>query len=347
LIPLLMMRQVIGFNVKHALIFFFSTLLYALCQMLLSNIVMEDDLWKRFHIQLTAHYIVVFTMCVADYNLLVFLNKHIPHSKNILFRIVADLAGLIVICLSLLGIFNFVIYDIFSISKVGMPSFATKFALGMFTNAPILLVFELIYYFQSEQKAIADSEKAKREVLSFQHETLKAQINPHFLFNSLNVLSSLIYLNPQNANKFTKSLSRTYRYVLSLNEQPAITVAEEMDALESYVFLMQMRFENSFTLTVKKIAACEKSKVVPLTMQLLLENAFKHNIATEESPLDIQITIGGEYVTVENNIQPSNNTDKSGIGLKYLRKQYTLYGKEVVVQHTGNQFIVKVPYIQP
>jgi two-component system LytT family sensor kinase len=342
-----MMPQVKGYNIKLFLIFFFSTLLYALCQMLLSNIVMEDDLWRKFHIQLTAHYIVVFTMCVADYNLLVFLNRHIPHSKNIVYRIIADLIGLTVICLTLLWVFDFMIYNVFFISKEGMPSFATKFALGMLTNAPILLVFELIHYFQSEQKAIAESEKAKREALLFQHETLKAQINPHFLFNSLNVLSSLIYLNPQNANKFTKALSRTYRYVLSLNEKPAITVVEEMEALDSYIFLMQMRFENSFTFTVKKTVVSEKNKIVPLTMQLLLENAFKHNVATEEAPLDIQITIGSEYVTVENNIQPSNNTDKSGIGLKYLRKQYTLFGKEVIVQHTGNQFIVSVPYIQP
>jgi two-component system, LytTR family, sensor kinase len=340
------MRQIKGYNVKHSFIFFFSTLLYALCQMLLSNIVMEDDLWSKFHIQLTAHYIVVFTMCVADYKLLTFLNKHIPYSKNILYRIIADVTGLFVICLTLLWVFDFVIYDVMLISRVGMPSFATKFALGILTNAPIVLVFELIYYFQSEQKAIADSEKAKREVLLFQHETLKAQLNPHFLFNSLNVLSSLIYLNPQNANKFTKALSKTYRYVLSLNQQPATTVAEELDALDSYIFLMEMRFENSFTLTIKKVAESEKKNIIPLTMQLLLENAFKHNIATEESPLDIQITIGDQYITVENNIQPSSNTDKSGIGLKYLTKQYMLYGKEVLVENTGHQFIVKVPYIQ-
>ena len=336
-----------SYNVKHLLIFFFSTLLYAFCQMLLSNILMKDDLWNKFHIQLSAHYIVIFTMCLADYRLLIFLNKHLPYSKNILYRIIAELAGLIVISLTLLWIFNFVIYDVFLISEEGLPSFLTKFALGMTTNMPILLVFELIYYFQSEQKAIADSEKAKREVLLFEHETLKAQMNPHFLFNSLNVLSSLIYINPVNANKFTKALSKSYRYVLSLNRQPEVSVQEELDALESYIFLMQMRFENSFTFTVNKIAGFEKNRIIPLTLQLLLENAFKHNVATEELPLHIKITIGSEYMTVENNIQPSTDIEKGGIGLKYLAKQYKLYGKEVVVEHTGDLFIVKVPYIQP
>lgn len=334
-------------NIRHLLIFFFSTLLYALCQMLLSNIVMADDLWRNFHIQISAHYMVIITMCAADYQLLLFLNKHLPYSKNILSRIIADLAGVTLISLLLLWIFNFLIYHVFLIPEEGLPSFLTKFALAMLTNVPILLVFELIYYFRSEQKAIADSEKAKREVLLFQHETLKAQINPHFLFNSLNVLSSLIYINPNNANKFTKALSKTYRYVLSLNQQPEISVAEELDALDSYIFLMNMRFENSFTFTVNKTAASEKNNLIPLTLQLLLENAFKHNIATEELPLDITVTLGDEYIMVENNIQPSNDTDKGGIGLKYLTKQYRLYGREVVVEHTEALFTVKVPYVQP
>jgi two-component system, LytTR family, sensor kinase len=335
------------YDVKHLLVFFFSSLFYALCQMLFSNILLKEDLWNEFPVQLSIHYAVIFTMCIADYLLLVFLNKYLPYSRNILYRILADLTGLVVICLVLLSLFNFLIHDILHIPKEGLPSLLIKFALAMLTNIPILLVFELIYYFQSEQKAIADSEKAKRQALLFQHETLRAQINPHFLFNSLNVLSALIYMNPDNANKFTKALSKTYRYVLSLNRRSTVTVEEDLDALDSYIFLMSMRFENSFTFTVNKIADCEKSMIIPLTLQLLIENVFKHNVATEETPLGIKITIGSESIKVENNIQPSIDTDKGGIGLKYLMKQYTLYGKEVIAEDNGKKFIVNVPYIQP
>lgn len=314
--------------------------------MLFSVILMKEDLWSNFHIQLSAHYIVILMMCIADYRLLLFLNKYLPYSKNILYRIMAGLAGLTLICLILLWAFNFLIYDVFLISKEGMPSFLIKFAFGMAANIPILLVFELIYYFQSEQKAIADSEIAKRQVLLFQHETLRAQINPHFLFNSLNVLSSLIYVNPDNANKFTKALSKTYRYVLSLTRQPVVSVVEELDALDSYLFLMRMRFEDSFTFTVNRIVSCDNYEIIPLTLQLLIENAFKHNIATEESLLNIKITIDSDYITVENNIQPSMDVDKGGIGLKYIIKQYKLYSKDVTVEHTQQLFIVKIPYIQ-
>lgn len=334
-------------NIKHALIFLFATLLYALCQMLFSTILMEEDPSNDFFSQLASHYVVIITMCVGDYMLLLFLNKYLPYSKSIPLRIVADVIGVSLVCLIAMGLFNYLIYDVLLISKDGLPSFLVKFAFAMTNNIPILLAFELIYYFQSEQKAIADSEKAKREALMFEHETLRAQINPHFLFNSLNVLSSLIYMNPDNANKFTKVLSKTYRYVLSLNHRPTVSVEEDLDALESYIFLMKMRFENSFTFTVNKISDSGQHTIIPLTLQLLIENVFKHNVATEEMPLDIKITIDNEYITVENNIQPSNDVDKGGIGLKYLTKQYTLYSKNVVVEHTKELFIVKIPYIQP
>lgn len=333
-------------DIKNLLIFFFSTLIYALCQMLFSIILMKEDLWDNFHIQLSAHYIVIFTMCLADYGLLLFLNKYLPYSKNILLRILAGLTGLTIICLLLLGIFNYLIYDVFLIPREGLPSFSVKFAFAMAANVPILLVFELIYYFQSEQKAIADSEKAKRKALLFQHETLRAQINPHFLFNSLNVLSSLIYINPDNANQFTKALSKTYRYVLSLNRHPLISVEEELNALDSYIFLMKLRFENAFTFTVNKNPEYKKNNIIPLTLQLLIENVFKHNIATEQMLLNINITIAKEYITVANNIQPANDIEKGGIGLKYLTEQYKLYNKDVIVEHTNQMFIVKIPYIK-
>lgn len=284
-------------------------------------------------------------MCLADYGLLLLLNKYLPYSKNILLRILAGLTGLTVICVVLLGIFNYLIYDVLLILREGLPPFSVKFAFGMAANVPILLIFELIYYFQSEQKAIANSEKAKRKALLFQHETLRAQINPHFLFNSLNVLSSLIYISPDNANKFTKALSKTYRYILSLNRHSLISVEQELNALDSYIFLMKMRFENSFTFTVDKKSEYEKNNIIPLTLQLLIENVFKHNIATEEMPLDIKITINSECITVENNIQLANEIEKSGIGLKYLTEQYKLYNKEVFVEHTSQMFIVKIPYI--
>jgi len=334
-------------NTKNLLIFFFATLIYALCQMLFSNMIMGKRLWDDFFYQLSIHYSVIFTMSLTDYILLLFLNKYIPYSKNVLIRIAADFIGVTIICLILLSIFNYLIYNIFLIPKEGLPPFTIKFAFGMITNIPILLIYELIYYLQSEQKAKTDSEKAKREALLFQHETLRAQLNPHFLFNSLNVLSSLIYIHPDKANTFTKSLSKTYRYILSLNQQALVSVVEELDMLESYMYMMKMRFDNAFTFQLDKGTGYENQKIIPLTLQLLIENAFKHNVAIETKPLEIEITIGNKYIIVSNNIQITNNeVDKGGIGLKYLQEQYKSYRKEVIVAHSNEKFTVKIPYIE-
>ena len=339
------MRSSIQFSLKNLLIFFFSTLTYAVCQMLFSSIILKENLWRNLDIQILAHYAVVITLCIADYRLVLLLNKHLPFARNVFLRVLTELLALVLICLGVLWIFNFMIYQVLHFPEAGLPSFVIKFAFIMTTNIPILLVFELIYYFQSEQKAIAESEKAKRAALSFQHETLRAQMNPHFLFNSLNVLSSLIYMNPDNANRFTKALSKTYRYVLSLNRQPLVTVEEELSALDSYAFMMKMRFENSFSLIIHKTPGSDQHKIIPLTLQLLIENVFKHNSATEEHPLHITIHTEDNYLMVENNIQPSTSVEKGGIGLKYLSKQYELYSKEVVVEQTDESFKVRIEYI--
>lgn len=332
---------------KNVLIFILATLLYALCQMYFSIILMGEDLFGNFSVQFTSHYTVIISMCAGDYILLLFLNKYLPYSKSVLPHIVADIVGTAVVCLLVLGLFNYFVYDVLLVSRAGSPSFLLKFAFAMTNNIPILLAFELIYYFRSEQKAVADSEKAKREALLFEHEALRTQINPHFLFNSLNVLSSLIYINPNQANKFAKALSKTYRYVLSLNRCRLVSVEEDLDALESYLFLMRMQFENSFTLRIDKAPGCEQRMIIPLSLQLLMENVFKHNVATEEMPLNITIAIGTGYIEIGNNIQLANDTDRRGIGLDYLTKQYKLYGKEIAVKQDNGLFIVKIPYIQP
>src|SRR5690606_11693495 len=151
-------------KIKSLLIFFFATLIYALCQMLFSIILMREDLWTNFHVQLSAHYIVILTMCIADIGLLRFLNRYFRFSNSIFKRIVADIIGITLICLILVWGFNFLIYEVLLLSKEGMPSFLVKVAFGMTTKIPILLVFGLIHYFESEQKAMPHSEIAKRKV---------------------------------------------------------------------------------------------------------------------------------------------------------------------------------------
>src|SRR5690606_17315042 len=147
----------------------------------------------------------------------------------------------------------------------------------------------------------------------------------HFLFNSLNVLTSLIEENPQKAQKFTTSLSKVYRYVLEQKNKELVSVDEELQFAKTYMSLIKMRFEDSIVFTMPECAANPESKVVPLSLQLLLENAVKHNMVTPNKPLHINIYETQDRLVVKNNLQPKQIVKKSsGVGLSNIKQRYNL-----------------------
>ena len=196
-----------------------------------------------------------------------------------------------------------------------------------------------------EQKIIAGTASAK-------YESLKNQIDPHFLFNSLNVLSSLIEENPENAQRFTTSLSKIYRYVLEQKDKDLVSVEEELSFAKTYMNLLKMRFENSLTYEIisDEIAstlAMTEFKVVPLSLQLLLENTVKHNVVSEKKPLHIKIYIENNYLIIENNLQKKEVLqDRKGVGLQNIVDRYNLISKKkMIVEQTEKTFIVKLPIL--
>ncbi len=191
-----------------------------------------------------------------------------------------------------------------------------------------------------EQKIIAGTASAK-------YESLKNQIDPHFLFNSLNVLSSLIEENPDNAQRFTTSLSKVYRYVLEQKDKDLVSVDEELSFAKTYMNLLKMRFENSLTYEIPTQELNPEFKVVPLSLQLLLENTVKHNIVSEQKPLHIKIYIENNYLVIENNLQKKEVLqDRKGVGLQNIIDRYALISKKkMIIEQTENQFIVKLPIL--
>ncbi len=191
-----------------------------------------------------------------------------------------------------------------------------------------------------EQKIIAGTASAK-------YESLKNQIDPHFLFNSLNVLSSLIEENPDNAQRFTTSLSKVYRYVLEQKDKDLVSVAEELAFAKTYMNLLKMRFENSLTYEIPTQELNPEFKVVPLSLQLLLENTVKHNVVSEQKPLHIKIYIENNYLVIENNLQKKEVLqDRKGVGLQNIIDRYALISKKkMIIEQTENQFIVKLPIL--
>lgn len=197
------------------------------------------------------------------------------------------------------------------------------------------------------RQVAVDAEKLKKENVKAQYESLKNQVNPHFLFNSLNALTHLVYEDQDKAARFIKQLSEVYRYVLDTREKEVVTVEEEIRFVKSYLYLQQIRFESN--LSVKLNLESTKGKVAPLALQLLLENAIKHNIISKDEPLTIAVFEQNGYIVVENTLQKKNITPEnaSGIGLKNICNRYKfLSNKEVMISNANGKFTVKLPILE-
>lgn len=191
-----------------------------------------------------------------------------------------------------------------------------------------------------EQKLIAKSANA-------QFESLKNQLDPHFLFNSLNVLDSLIEENPVQAQRFTNSMSKIYRYVLEQKDKELVSVEEEIDFAKTYCELLKTRFEDAVTFDFNISEEDKKGFVVPLSLQLLLENSIKHNFATSSKPLNIRIFTEKGNLIIENNLQTRELPNTStGVGLANIVSRYNLLTeRNVFVEKSEAFFRVKLPIL--
>ncbi len=215
---------------------------------------------------------------------------------------------------------------------------------------PIVITFLISLFMHSRgflldwRQTAIDAERLQKENISSQYESLKAQVNPHFLFNSLNALTSLVETDQKQAVKFIRKLSEVYRYVLDSRQMEVVPLADELVFLESYIYLQQIRHGEALQVQ-NDLPQRENLMVVPLALQMLLENAVKHNIALEEEPLQIRLYLEHDYIAVQNNLQVRRIKEEStGTGLKNIEARYSyLTDKQVQVQHTEKEFTVKLP----
>lgn len=218
---------------------------------------------------------------------------------------------------------------------------------GLWITASIVIIFHFIYFYNRYQKNKIKEQKVIAGAASAKFDALKNQLDPHFLFNSLNVLTSLIEENPKNAQQFTTALSKVYRYVLEQKNKDLVTVDEELDFARTYMSLLKMRFEDCIIFEIPDHAKNPESKVVPLSLQLLLENAVKHNMVTSSKPLHIRIYEDGDTLVVDNNLQPKQIVKKSsGVGLDNIRQRYDLMtDKKVNIKQQAERFAVAIPML--
>lgn len=214
---------------------------------------------------------------------------------------------------------------------------------------PSVLFFVIQYALRTQQnyaKLLLEKEQMQTENYKAQLKTLRAQIDPHFLFNSLNTLRSMVRQQHANAEQFVMSLADFYRKTLQHNEQTTLTLSEELIVLQSYLFLMKSRNEDAVQIHIEIPDKFQAFRLPTLALQTVLENCFKHNSMTAKKPLKIDIrTTDDHYVQISNNLQPKIGTsDSTGFGLDLLRKRYALMDIKngVIIEEKADQFKVKI-----
>jgi hypothetical protein len=211
----------------------------------------------------------------------------------------------------------------------------------------VIAIYESIYFVTELRQSIEEKELLKRESLQAQLSALKTQVNPHFLFNNLNTLSAVIPDNPGAAIDFVQQLSKVYRHILEVRDEQSILLKEELEVLEAYAFLLKTRFGENLNISICVADELLEQRVVPLSLQILMENAIKHNIVSSAKPLQIDVYAGDEHLVVRNTLQKKNQQiESTGIGLDNIRTRYRLLGnRKVEVEEGPESFTVRIPLI--
>lgn len=258
--------------------------------------------------------------------------------------------GSIVITFIVFGILRYFLtfyYTGRSVSEFIEKEEITPYIIALVITLIVSLFIHAFYFYRALQKRQVKEQKIIAGTASARFDALKNQLDPHFLFNSLNVLTSLIEEDPDQAQKFTTSLSKVYRYVLEQKNKDLVTVNEELDFAKTYVRLLKMRFEDSIVFDIPEESLNSEAKIVPLSLQLLLENAVKHNVVTSSKPLHIKVFEENGNLVVKNNLQEKQVVRKSsGVGLQNIEQRYNILSdRKVAIQKSTKDFSVSLPML--
>lgn len=231
----------------------------------------------------------------------------------------------------------------------GLLDYSGATGVVLFYSTVTLFIYEGAYLMQQWKQTALEKERLIQSEWQAKYDLLRAQINPHFLFNSLNSLSALIAEDPQKAEQFTDEMSRVYRYLLKSSDQELVTLADELQFIRSYAHLLTVRHSDGFTLHTAIDTAYNDYKLPALTLQLLVENAVKHNVVSGKQPLEVIIkTTANDELVVQNNIlKKTIAVPSSGMGLNNINTKYRLLNlRGLSIDDTGELFTVTVPLIK-
>ncbi len=292
---------------------------------------------------------VLFIVAITDRLIIRFLAGKVKWQETFFSRLSIEIIVALVIG-ALFGIlFTLISELLFGYREPIGEVFLSNMLIAAVVNLIVVGIIESVEFFKESQESRLKAEKLERENLELRFGMLKKQLDPHFLFNSLNILSSLVARDKWKSQRFIDAFAAIYRYTLDVIDKPVVSVEEELKFASDYLFLQKLRFEDAFTFEIYIDDACRGNYLPPLTLQTLLENALKHNIATIKRPLHIKIIGDSEntMIVVRNNLQKKGRTRySSGIGLENLKMRYKLISEsEPEIVRTDQEYIVKLPLI--
>ncbi|CAM3477117.1 2TM domain-containing protein [Zobellia roscoffensis] len=305
-----------------------------------------EDIWREYFTNIVFSILLYFVNMSWLYFLLKKFQRNIYTFKRMALAI---LGNVVVTCLGVFVAISVVLVALYNVPIEETLAYHTtiNYVRSILISLGVSLVFYAIFYYRYRQENKVKEQKIIANTASAKFDALKNQLDPHFLFNSLNVLSSLIEEDPYQAQKFTSSLSKVYRYVLEQKSKDLIGLDEELQFAKTYVRLLTMRFENSLVFDIPEAALNPESKIVPLSLQLLLENAVKHNVVASGKPLHLKVYEEAGELVVVNNLQEKQVVKKSsGVGLRNIRERYALLtDRRVQIDKTASEFVVRLPIL--
>lgn len=330
--------------------FILSCLVFVVLQLL--NLSLGYPIHWDVNLLINFAYTALYTFSLKLANAFIFqwLDKVFEKDRFSKKRIIIGFVGSFVVSLGvvfLLRIFEDVVIEKRTFAVFIAKENASNYLVAILITFFITLSLYAFYFYKSYQENKFKQQKIIAGTANAKFESLKNQIDPHFLFNSLNVLSALIEENPENAQRFTTSLSKIYRYVLEQKDKELVSVEEELAFAKTYMNLLKMRFENSLFYELPDAIINPDAKVVPLSLQLLLENTVKHNVVSEQRPLHIRIFMEGDYLVIQNDFQKKEVLqDRQGVGLQNIVNRYGIItNRKVLIYQEEKTFTVKIPIL--
>lgn len=279
----------------------------------------------------------------------IFLDKHIPWLDRPVTRTILEILSLLAWSVGSFITVQFIMYYLVftQLPPVAWESISNSVIYTLLISLFISLVFTVVGFFRAWRESVLNEAELKSEMMSYKYNSLRNQINPHFLFNSFNVLSELVYDDQALAVKFIREMSDLFRYVLDSRDKELVRLSEEVGFMNSYTYLLKTRFGDKLMIK-NELELSDEVYVVPMTLQLLVENAVKHNEVSEKYPLTVIIRQNGGYIEVENERKPKQAGEASKkTGLKNISQQYAFFtDRETEVISGENSFLVRIPLIK-